>query len=59
MKLSTNYVCKEMTRGSPNCVVVKVLDFDIVVCEFELQLRYHALFWNNIHEKDMNSPAMN
>ena len=33
-------------RGSQS-VVVKVLDFDFLISEFELQLRYYTHFWTN------------
>ena len=31
-----------------------VLDFEMVVSEFELQLRYNVHFWTNAPEKGMN-----
>ena len=42
-------------------VVANILDYDIVVCEFKLQLRYYFHFRTNTFEKGMNSfihPAM-
>ena len=35
--------------------VAKVLDWDIVVCEFELRLRNYVHFWTNTFQKGINS----
>ena len=34
--------------------MANVQDFDFVVCEFELQLRYYVHFSTNTLQKDMN-----
>ena len=36
-------------------IVTNVLDSDIVVSEFKLQLRHCVHFWSNKFEKDTNS----
>ena len=41
--------------------MVNVIDYEIVVSEFELQSRYYVRFWTNIIGKGMNPlilPAM-
>ena len=38
------YCCSWYTRGCPRGVMVKALNFGIVVSEFELQLRYYVHF---------------
>ena len=43
----------KLMRGSPRGLVANVLDCDIVVSEFEFQLRYYVHFWTNILEKGM------
>ena len=40
--------------GSPCSVVVNLLVYDIVVCEFELDLRYYVHFPTFIIGKDIN-----
>ena len=47
--------------GGPCGIMVKVLDCEIVVSEFELQSCYYAHFWANTLGKGMNLlilPAM-
>ena len=49
------------TEGCPCGVMVKALNGEIVVIEFELQSRYYVYFRTNILEKGMNPlilPAM-
>ena len=41
-------------RGYPRGVMVKVIDFEIVVNEFELQSHYYVHFWTNTLGKGMN-----
>ena len=41
-------------RGSPRDAVTKVLDYNIVVSEFELHSRYYVHFQTNTHGKDVN-----
>ena len=41
-------------RGSHRGVVVNVLDYDIIVCEFEHQSRYDVLFRINNLWKGIN-----
>ena len=48
-------------QGFPSGVMVKVMDYGIVVSEFELQSRYYIHFWPNTLGKGMNPlilPAM-
>ena len=42
------------SQGSPNGVVVYVLNCDIIVSEFELQSRYYVYFRTNSLGKGMN-----
>ena len=42
------------TRGCPRVVMVKALDYEILVSEFVLQSRYYIHFQSNILGKDMN-----
>ena len=42
-------------RGSPHGVEANVLDWDIEVRVFEIQLRYYVHFQTNSFEKAMNS----
>ena len=44
--------CSEV-GGSLRGVVANVLDYDILVKEFENQSRYYIQFWANTHGKDM------
>ena len=47
--------------GCPRGVMVKAMDYGIVVSEFVLQSRYYVHFRANTHRKDMNPlilPAM-
>ena len=47
--------------GRPRGVMVKSLDYGIIVSEFELQLHYYVHFWTNTLGKGMNPltlPAM-
>ena len=49
------------TRGIPLSEEANVLDSDIVVSKFKLQLGYYVHFWTNTLGKGMNSlipPAM-
>ena len=43
-----------MTRGCPRGVMVKAMDFGIVVYEFEIQLCYYIHFRTNTLGKGMN-----
>ena len=43
-----------MCKGSSRFVVANVLDCDIVVSEFKLELRYYVHFRTNIPGKGMN-----
>ena len=55
------YVCIHMCRGCPHGVLVKAMDYGIVVSEFILQLRYYIHFQANTLGKGMNPlilPAM-
>ena len=48
-------------KGCPLGVMVKAMDCEIVVSEFELQLHYYIHFWTNTLGKGMNLlilPAM-
>ena len=52
---------KQINRGGPRGVMVKVMDCGIVVSEFVLQSRYYVHFRANILGKGMNPlslPAM-
>ena len=40
--------------GSPCNIVANVLDYNILVTEFEFQSRYYIQFWSNILGKGMN-----
>ena len=42
--------------NSPSCGVANVLDCDIEVCEFELQLHYYVYFRANTLAEGMNTP---
>ena len=46
--------CKIWREGTPYEVVANVLDSDIVVSKFKLQLSYNVHFWNNTLGKGMN-----
>ena len=37
----------KLRRRSPSCVVANVLDCNIAVCKFKLQLHYYIYFWSN------------
>ena len=50
----TNFADFYNIGGESRGVVVNVLDFDIVVSEFEIPLRYYVHFWTNTLEKGMN-----
>ena len=41
-------------RGSPRCVLTNVLDWDIVVSDFELKLCYYDYFQSNTFGKRMD-----
>ena len=43
-----------LDRGCPRGVMVKTMDCEIVVCEFELQSRYYVHFRANTLGKGMN-----
>ena len=40
--------------GSPSRIGANMLDCDIIVSEFKLQLFYDVYFWTNTLQKDMN-----
>ena len=40
--------------GCPRCVMVKAMDYEIVISEFELQSRYYVHFRANTLMKGMN-----
>ena len=42
-------------KGIPHAVVANVLDYDIVVSKFKLQLHYYSQFWTDTFEKDIIS----
>ena len=53
--------CNSQSRGCPHGVMVKAMDYGIVVSEFVLQLRYYVYFRANTLGKGMNPlilPAM-
>ena len=50
-----NYVLYyALHRGCPCCVMIKVLDYGIVVRKIEFQSRYYVYFWTNTLGKGMN-----
>ena len=60
---STNYKSSSarLNRGCLRGVMVKAMDYGIVVSEFELQSCYYVHFWTNTLGKSMNPfilPAM-
>ena len=44
----------QLQSGCPYGVIVKALDSEIIVHEFELHLPYHIHFWTNTFGKGMN-----
>ena len=50
------YLPNSSMKGIPRCVVANVLDYDIILTGFVLQLRYYVHFRTNTFEKGMNPP---
>ena len=48
------YTQRKLFQKFPRGVVANELDSDIIVSEFELQLRCYAHFWTNTFEESMN-----
>ena len=54
-------ICYKTQQNHARGVMVKAMDFGIVVCEFKIQSRYYVHFRTNTLGKGMNSrilPAM-
>ena len=55
------YMQASLNKGVGNGIVVKMLDRDIVMSEFEFWFRYYIHFWTNALGKTLNPfylPAM-
>ena len=45
---------QRLEESPPHCAVANVLNCNILVREFEIQLHYYTHFWCNTLGKDMN-----
>ena len=58
IRLSVDPDSKKEGEGCPHCVMVKAMDYGIVVHEFILQSRYYVHFRANTLGKGMNPPIL-